>query len=102
MKYRQRAIRIRVDPHGGLHIMELVLVGRNLQVLPIDLPPEIIGAPVMPSSSVWIPLPNRDEKSRFLAALSDAKGNRTEAARRLGVSRATFYRRLVELDIDPR
>ena len=72
------------------------------EVLPIDLPPEIIGAPVVPSSSVWIPFPNRDEKSRFLAALSDAKGNRTEAARRLGVSRATFYRRLVELDIDPR
>jgi PAS domain S-box-containing protein len=72
------------------------------EVLPIDLPPEIISAPVVPSSSVWIPLPNRDEKSRFLAALSDAKGNRTEAARRLGVSRATFYRRLVELDIDPR
>ena len=72
------------------------------EVLPIDLPPEIISAPVIPSSSVWIPLPNRDEKSRFLAALSDAKGNRTEAARRLGVSRATFYRRLVELDIDPR
>ncbi|MGB4068436.1 MAG: sigma 54-interacting transcriptional regulator [Nitrospira sp.] len=72
------------------------------EVLPIDLPPEINNAPVVPSSSVWIPLPNRDEKSRFLAALSDAKGNRTEAARRLGVSRATFYRRLVELDIDPR
>jgi len=72
------------------------------EVLPIDLPPEIISAPVVPSSSVWIPLPSRDEKSRFLAALSDAKGNRTEAARRLGVSRATFYRRLVELDIDPR
>lgn len=72
------------------------------EVLPIDLPPEIISAPVVPSSSVWIPLPNRDEKSRFLAALSDANGNRTEAARRLGVSRATFYRRLVELDIDPR
>ncbi|NJN37409.1 MAG: hypothetical protein HC794_10680, partial [Nitrospiraceae bacterium] len=26
----------------------------------------------------------------------------TEAAKRLGVSRATFYRRLVELDIPPR
>ena len=79
-----------------------VISCKATEVLPIDLPPEIIGAPVGPSSSVWIPLPNRDEKSRFLAALSDAKGNRTEAARRLGVSRATFYRRLVELDIDPR
>ncbi|MGQ0556983.1 MAG: sigma-54 interaction domain-containing protein [Nitrospiraceae bacterium] len=79
-----------------------VISCKTKEVLPIDLPPEIISAPVVPSLSVWIPLPNRDEKSRFLAALSDANGNRTEAARRLGVSRATFYRRLVELDIDPR
>ncbi|MDH4155168.1 MAG: helix-turn-helix domain-containing protein [Nitrospira sp.] len=38
----------------------------------------------------------------MLAALSDAKGSRTEAAKRLGVSRATLYRRLVELNIQPR
>lgn len=67
-----------------------------------DLPPEILGASAASSSSVLIPLQNRDEKARLLAALSDAKGNRTEAARRLGVSRATFYRRLGELDIHPR
>lgn len=32
MKHRQRAIRMGVDPHGGLHIMEPVLIGRNLQM----------------------------------------------------------------------
>ncbi len=67
-----------------------------------DLPPEVVGTSVAPSPSSWVPLQNQDEKSRLLAALSDAKGNRTEAAKRLGVSRATLYRRLVELNIPPR
>ncbi len=67
----------------------------------MDLPPEIAGATVVPSPSVFIPLSGQDEKTRLLAALSEAKGNRTEAAKRLGISRATFYRRLVELDIQP-
>jgi PAS domain S-box-containing protein len=74
--------------------------GRDL--LPTDLPPEIAAVPVAPNPSTWIPLSGQDEKSKLLTALSDAKGNRTEAAKRLGVSRATFYRRLVELDIHPR
>ncbi len=67
-----------------------------------DLPPEIVGASAVPGPSAWVPLPDQDEKARLLAALADAGGNRTEAARRLGVSRATFYRRLVELHIQPR
>jgi transcriptional regulator with PAS, ATPase and Fis domain len=75
---------------------------KGKEVLPTDLPPEIVGASAVPNSSVWIPLADQDEKSRLLAALSETKGNRTQAAKRLGVSRATFYRRLVELDIHPR
>jgi len=67
-----------------------------------DLPPEIYAVPVIPHSSTWVPLSGQDEKSKLLAALSDTKGNRTEAAKRLGISRATFYRRLVELNIDSR
>lgn len=67
-----------------------------------DLPPEIVGASAVRAPSASDPLPEPDEKARVLAALADAKGNRTEAARRLGVSRATFYRRLIELQIQPR
>ena len=52
-----------------------------------DLPPEIA--------------PEGDEKTRILAALERVEGNRSRAARVLGISRATFYRRLKELDIDP-
>ena len=40
-----------------------------------------------------------DEKSRILAALEHTRGNRTAAARLLGMSRATFYRRLADLNI---
>ncbi|MGE0467920.1 MAG: sigma-54 interaction domain-containing protein [Nitrospira sp.] len=79
-----------------------VISCKGAEVSPDDLPPEVRGISSVSTPSHWIPLQERDEKSRLLAALSEAKGNRTEAAKRLGVSRATFYRRLVELDIHPR
>jgi transcriptional regulator of acetoin/glycerol metabolism len=61
-----------------------------------DLPPEI-------DDSTYLHLPLGDtpstEKQRLLTALEQAKGNRTVAARLLGMSRATFYRRLANLKI---
>ncbi|MBD3219924.1 AAA domain-containing protein, partial [bacterium] len=39
-------------------------------------------------------------RARILLALEEAGGNRSEAARRLGVSRATLYRRLARHDLD--
>ena len=78
-----------------------VISCKRNEVCPEDLPPEITAASVVPRSSVFIPLSNQDEKTRLLVALSEAKGNRTEAAKRLGISRATLYRRLVELDSQP-
>ena len=42
-----------------------------------------------------------DERERYTDAVKRARGNRSEAARLLGVSRATFYRRLAELDLNP-
>jgi len=38
-------------------------------------------------------------RARILTALADAAGNRAEAARRLGVSRSTLYRRMEKLGI---
>ena len=79
-----------------------VISCKGNEIGPRDLPPEITRPSAVSSPSIWIPLSAQDEKSRLLAALSDAKGNRTEAAKRLGVSRATFYRRLIELNISSR
>ncbi|HEY7165691.1 MAG TPA: sigma 54-interacting transcriptional regulator [Candidatus Binatia bacterium] len=65
-------------------------------IQPEDLPPEIFSAP---DSLAGDPLP--DERSRFLEALQRSRGNRALAARLLGISRATLYRRLADLKIDP-
>lgn len=59
-----------------------------------DLPPEILD----PSASPAAP-PGADERARMLDALQRAGGNRSEAARLLGMSRGTFYRRLTEYDL---
>lgn len=48
--------------------------------------------------SYGVQLLNR-EKQRFQKAILDANGDRTEAARLLGLSRATFFRKLKELGL---
>ncbi|HVN87826.1 MAG TPA: sigma 54-interacting transcriptional regulator [Candidatus Binatia bacterium] len=62
-----------------------------------DLPPELTDesgkAPSLDLST------EGDERQRLLAALDAAKGNRSIAARLLGISRATLYRRITELNI---
>lgn len=62
-----------------------------------DLPPEIIS-PEAPTPT-RLEQSSADEKSRILVALRQANGNRSEAARLLGMSRRTFYRRLIEYDL---
>jgi len=66
----------------------------HTNVQPEDLPPEILEslqAAAAPETG--------DERGRVLAALEQSGGNRKRAAAILGVSRATFYRRLAELGI---
>ncbi|MBI3951310.1 MAG: sigma 54-interacting transcriptional regulator [Acidobacteria bacterium] len=59
-----------------------------------DLPPEIVRSI---DRQLPLDMTYQDEKERLLAALGAAKGNRSAAARLLGMSRATFYRRLASL-----
>lgn len=62
-----------------------------------DLPSELSElAPQRPGQTV---LELDDEKERILAALKQCGGNRSRAARALGISRATLYRRLEAFEI---
>lgn len=62
-----------------------------------DLPPEIQAyTPTLRTPE----LDSQDWRQRVVEALRRTDGNRSEAARLLGISRATFYRKLEELGLD--
>ncbi len=67
-------------------------------IQPSDLPPELhdSATPILSLRSS-----PRDEREEILAALEQVKGKRAQAAKLLGMSRSTFYRRLSELGISP-
>jgi transcriptional regulator of acetoin/glycerol metabolism len=60
-------------------------------VEPQQLPEELLS-PRRETSSSPTPYPNEDRRTVLLRALSSHGGNRTAAARALGIGRATFYR----------
>lgn len=69
-------------------------------ILPEHLPPEVIHGVVKPPSiPMDMPREAVDERSRIIAALQAARGNRSKAARLLGIGRATLYRKLAGLNI---
>jgi len=78
--------------------IEYALVHTDGPVIHVgDLPPELLEpASGAPGGFAYSDL---GERERYMAALRDANGNRSEAARLLGVSRATFYRHLEKLGI---
>ncbi|CAA7601258.1 RNA polymerase sigma factor 54 interaction domain protein [Acididesulfobacillus acetoxydans] len=72
-----------------------VILSEGDTILPADLalpPPDETGPPHFSPASA----PDREdpEKQRLLQALSQAKGNKSQAARILGITRATLYSRL--------
>ena len=71
---------------------------RSEIVLPTDLPPELCDvSPAVQS----LPFVKPNERQRILDALTQTKGKRAQAAKLVGMSRSTFYRRLTELKIAP-
>ena len=65
-----------------------------------DLPPEVLALSGGRSGGFGGAGGAADDRTKVLAALRSAGGNRSQAAKLLGVSRATFYRRLASLDLD--
>jgi transcriptional regulator of acetoin/glycerol metabolism len=80
------------------------IYGRGPQLEAGDLPPELRTAVATPSPSPPLDPTDAaaedDEATRIRAALKRCRDNRSEAARLLGMSRSTFYRRLRELGLD--
>jgi DNA-binding NtrC family response regulator len=75
-----------------------IICSRGAVIQTDDLPPEILQPADFDSVIPGDPL--IDEKARFLQALNRSRGNRALAARLLGISRATLYRRLADLKIN--
>jgi two-component system, NtrC family, response regulator HydG len=67
------------------------------RIEPEDLPPEIRIGPPRPGT---LDTSTADPREALQQALQRAGGNRSEAARFMGVSRATFYRRLADAGLD--
>jgi len=78
-----------------------VIHSRSAQLKREDMPPEILNAKTTSAENNSL-IPGNDEKARIIAALKTANGNRTRAAKMLGMSRATFYRKLDEYQLNPK
>jgi sigma-54 dependent transcriptional regulator, acetoin dehydrogenase operon transcriptional activator AcoR len=97
-------LRLLADYHWPGNVRELrsaiefaVIRCGGAVIQPDDLPPEILQPADFENVIPGDPLV--DDKARFLQALERSRGNRALAARLLGISRATLYRRLADLKI---
>lgn len=73
--------------------MVVLSTGGQLDVADV---PDNLQAPTAPALLTTTGTLGENEKAQILAVLHDVGGNRTEAARKLGISRRTLYRKLDE------
>lgn len=74
-----------------------VIHSQGPEIQPHDLPPEITECLFKEGDAPFSPA--EDERSQLLSVLEQTKGNRLAAAKLLGISRSTLYRRLARFDI---
>lgn len=80
--------------------LEVAVIRCRRAVIGIDdLPVELRAGTGVPPSAAHDPFAGKSEEERIRLAIEQTNGNRSEAAKRLGMSRATFYRRLAQLNI---
>jgi DNA-binding NtrC family response regulator len=80
-------------------VIECAVIRCKGSVLQLEDLPEELFRPQAERRSLLPASSPADERQLVLDALTTARGNRSAAARLLGVSRATFYRRLTDLNI---
>ncbi len=120
VKFDTDALRILTEYSWPGNVRELkntvdhcIIHCRKSVIQPECLPDEI-KRPQLKSEAPLIPTPEPppadlvsqqtwedDETNDIMAALRQARGNRSRAAKLLGISRATFYRKLDKLNIQP-
>ena len=82
-----------------------VALSRSDRIGVRDLPPSLRGLGAVPTIAIPAPEPavitvKDSEKMAIMRALKEAQGNKSFAARRLGIGRRTLYRKLVELGLE--
>jgi len=80
-----------------------VVMATGPQITPRDLPASLRRSPAAPPPPAGRELNLRDtEAALILRALEDCEGNRSDAAKKLGISRRTLHRRLKDWNISKR
>ncbi len=82
------------------HAIEFAVIrSRDTTLQPFDFPPEIFEQKDLPLFNKGQQPPIRQQDSTIMEALEKTGGNRSAAAKLLGISRVTLYRRLHRLGI---
>lgn len=87
-----------------INVLEYALVlSRGRPIVPAHLPAHLLGEsdPAEAAPQAALPPAGQDQRQRILEALRQSGGRRAQAARLLGISRVTLWKRMNDLGIAP-